>query len=83
MFNQVKLITSTKVSLLRLVTTGGVLSFCHIEGEKNWFLYNGIQKIILDFVARPVVAKNNLSMRTPFILLTGVPRVSHIFYGGT
>ena len=35
MFDQVKLTTSTKVSSLHLVTTGGVLSFCHIEGQKS------------------------------------------------
>ena len=32
MFDKVKLPTSTKVSSLYLVATGGVLSFCHIEG---------------------------------------------------
>ena len=35
MFDKVKLTTSTKVSSLYLVTTGGVLSFCHIEGQNN------------------------------------------------
>ena len=35
MFDQVKLTTSTKVSSLHLVTTGGVLSSCHIEGQKS------------------------------------------------
>ena len=35
MFDKVKLTTSTKVSSLYLVTTGGVLSFCHIEGQKS------------------------------------------------
>ena len=34
MFDKSKLTTSTKVSSLYLVTTGGVLSFCHIEGQK-------------------------------------------------
>ena len=35
MFDKSKLTTSTKVSSLYLVTTGGVLSFCHIEGQKS------------------------------------------------
>ena len=42
MFDKSKLTTSTKVSSLYLVTTGGVLSFCHIEGQKS-----GLQQFLL------------------------------------